>query len=201
MLTVKIIANTTAFEAKDLNSPRIDHINEIICQNFADYFVLSSLSAQVTNAVYDSQLKINYSVYHQLRLDSLMRSKSKIDRSLYFYRRLYKELCDHKISQIKEKEEYYLGYFTNTANMTSTNATFLHGFEYTYDFMFGKIKTQSELIESMYSHFDENSKLVESRYNYKIVKWTLIVSAITLFVTILLANNSAIICKIIELFK
>lgn len=66
--------------------------------------------------------------------------------------------------------------------------------------IFYVIKEKYSLITTIYEHFEENSKLVESRYNYKIVKWTLIVGFLTLLATILLANNSEILESILNWF-
>ena len=43
--------------------------------------------------------------------------------------------------------------------------------------------------------------MIESLYNYKIVKWTLIIATLTLLATIFLANNSEILNQIIEFFE
>ena len=60
-------------------------------------------------------------------------------------------------------------------------------------------------MESVYSHFDENAKIIESRYNYRIVKWTFIVGVVSLLATILLAGDPCVLDQlcdfIIELFK
>ena len=64
-----------------------------------------------------------------------------------------------------------------------------------------KIKEKNDLIDTIYSHFDENSRMIESLYNYKIVKWTLIIATLTLLATIFLANNSEILNQIIEFFE
>ena len=74
-------------------------------------------------------------------------------------------------------------------------------FEYEYDGVYYKIKEKNDLIDTIYSHFDENSRMIESLYNYKIVKWTLIIATLTLLATIFLANNSEILNQIIEFFE
>lgn len=192
----KIIADKKIYEEKEAGSSRISRFDMEICQEFADFFVLSGISEKANRIVYESQLRIAQNVYKQNRFNTLIKSKLKIDKSLYYYRRLYNDLSELKFNN-SQKTRDYLNDYANV--ITEKEPNYRGGFCKEYGFLYGNIKIQKELIDNMYFHFEENSKLLESRYNYRIVKWTLIVTALTLFVTILFVNDGALI-EIIKRF-
>lgn len=193
-----IIASQNYFEDKK-HSGIIGFLeyDKLICTNFADYFVIDSLSSVSSKTIYASQLKINKNVYSKSRFNSLIKMKLQIDKSTYFYRRLFKELPEYDEKYTQYKMSLFNDRFKRSENKTNV----LNSFENTYLRLFNSAKNNNSLLDKIYLHFEENSKLIESRYNYKIVKWTCIIAALTLIVTILLANDGEIINKILVFLK
>ena len=176
--------------------------DELICTQFAEYFVLTALATPVAKKIYSAQRKINKNIYSNSRLNSIIKLKTSIEKDLYYYKRLYKEL--NKMVDDKTKNNRELSIFNK--EFTSEHKK-IHGKSSPYDFdieyksCFYGLKAKFELMQSIFAHFDDNSKLIESRYNYSIVKWTLIVGSLTLLATILLANDSNILNSILDFIK
>ena len=183
------------------------YIEEIVCQSFADYFLLEALSNQASQFIYQAQRKVNRNVYRKSRFNSLLSVKLEVEKKLYFYRRLYKELNTHSLTEeiLNYKFSEYKKCFTNAFDKKDPEFTRFYEFENMYKGMRYNIKDNFTLMESIYSHFDENAKITESRYNYRIVKWTFIIGVVSLLATILLAGDPCVfeqICdSIIELFE
>ena len=57
-----------------------------------------------------------------------------------------------------------------------------------YSAIFFNVRDKLNLIESIYNHFDQNAKTIESKYNFSIIKWTFIVGMLTLITTILFSE-------------
>ncbi len=186
----KIVADYKQFES-DNGLYDFLHIEETVCQNFAEYFVLDGLSYQTTNLIYQSQRKVNRNIYRKSRLNSLLNIKSDVEKEMYFYRRLYNELHLHNDSEdfMQYKFNEYKKCFVNVFAPKNPKFALSHSFENMYKGIFYNIKEKYTLIEAIYAHFDENAKIVESRYNYRIVKWTLIVAVVSLLATILLSGE------------
>ena len=126
-----------------------------------------------------------------------------MDKQLYFYHRLYKELCSNP--NLNEKLHYnisqYNKVFLNQFN--DNNPKYETGFAFpaVVKSLYYDINNNYKLMESIYSHFEDNLKIIESRYNYRIVKWTLVVALLTLLATITLSGNPSIynqICNFIN---
>lgn len=197
----KIVASIEQFEGRDKNGiySFLD-VDECICQQLAEYFVLDALIDNISKSIYSSQLLINKNVYSKTKFNSLLKTKLNVDKKLYFYKRLYKELTPY-IKYKTTKNHHIIEYkakFKNLYQIENPNSRFLQTFIEKHNSIFYVIKEKNSLIRSIYEHFEENSKLVESRYNYRIVKWTLIVGFLTLLATVLLANNSQIIKSILN---
>lgn len=171
--------------------------DELICTYFADYFVLDSLSSVSSKTIYDCQLKINKNVYSRSQFNSLIKMKLRIDKSTYFYRRLFKELPEYNQDNMRSEMASFNSHFKRSTN----DFIVFNSFEKAYVHLYYSAKDKNSLLDKIYLHFEENSKLTESRYNYRIVKWTCIIAALTLIVTILLANNCEIINKILVFLK
>ena len=107
--------------------------------------------------------------------------------------------------QVTYKFEKYNHFFVNLLGEEHPELAPFHSFEHLYKGILYNIEDKYGLMESVYAHFDENAKIFESRYNYRIVKWTFIVGIASLLATILLAGDPCIfdqLCDfIIELFK
>ena len=195
----KIVASTEEFEGRNKNGMySFLSVDECICQQLSEYFVLNALIENISKSIYSSQLLINKNVHSKAKFNSLLKAKLNVDKELYYYKRLYKELMPY----IKHKttKNYlitdYKAQFKNLYQLENPDSRFFQTFIEKYNRIFYTIKEKYSLIQSIYEHFEENSKLVESRYNYRIVKWTLIVGFLTLLATVLLANNSEIINSI-----
>ena len=202
----KIIAHSQQFK-NERGMYDFLYIEEIVCQSFADYFLLEALSNQASQFIYQAQRKVNRNVYRKSRFNSLLSVKLEVEKKLYFYRRLYKELNTHSLTEeiLKYKFSEYKKCFTNAFDKKDPEFTRFYEFENMYKGMRYNIKDNFTLMESIYSHFDENAKITESRYNYRIVKWTFIIGVVSLLATILLAGDPCVfeqICdSIIELFE
>lgn len=202
----KIIADAKQFDS-DHGLYDFLHIEEAICQKIADYFLLEGLIKQASQLIYESQRKVNRNAHRKSHFNSLLDVKLDVEKQLYFYRRLFRELNSQKPSeeQISYKFEEYNQFFANAFGEKRPELASYYSFENLYKGILYNIEDKYALMESVYSHFDENAKIIESRYNYRIVKWTFIVGVASLLATILLAGEPCLfeqICDfIIELFK
>lgn len=202
----KIITDTKQFEG-DHGVYNFLGIEDTICRKIADYFLLEGIIKQASQLIYESQRKVNRNAYRKGRFNSLLDVKLDVEKQLYFYRRLFRELNSKKPSenQIGYKFKKYNQFFTNLLGEKNSELASYHSFEHLYKGILYNIEDKYGLMESVYSHFDENAKIIESRYNYRIVKWTFIVGIVSLLATILLAGDPCIfdqLCDfIIELFK
>lgn len=196
----KIIVDSKELENDGHGFYKFQKIEEILTKYLADYFLLDGLEYKISKIIYSSQLKINKNIYYKSRFNSLLNIKLKVERDLYFYKRLYKEIAIKMENKKNNKYVFneYKKIFESYFNHKDPNLNDPFSFEYEYDGVYYKIKEKNDLINTIYSHFDENSRMIESLYNYKIVKWTLIIAALTLLATIFLANNSEILNQIIE---
>ena len=202
----KIIADVKQFE-DDNGFYDFLYIEEAICKKIADYFLLEGLINQASQLIYESQRRVNRNAYRKGQFNSLLDIKLDVEKQLYFYRRLFRELDSKKPSedQIAYKFEKYNKFFINPLREKHPDLASYYSFEHLYKGILYNIEDKYGLMESVYSHFDENAKIIESRYNYRIVKWTFIVGVVSLLATILLAGDPCLldqICDfIIELFK
>ena len=217
------VPSVLSYDQKPLNNSKIitdakqfdsDHglydflyIEEAICQKIADYFLLEGLIKQASQLIYESQRKVNRNAHRKSRFNSLLDVKLDVEKQLYFYRRLFRELNSQKPSeeQIRYKFEEYSQFFSNAFGEKRPELASYYSFENLYKGILYNIEDKYTLMESVYSHFDENAKIIESRYNYRIVKWTFIVGVVSLLATILLAGDPCLFDQIcdfmIELFK
>ena len=200
----KIVASADQFSGRDKDGlySFLD-VEEHICEHLAEYFVLDALVDVISKTIYSSQLLINKNVRSKTKFNSLLKTKLTVDKQLYFYKRLYKELIPY-VKYKTTKNHNIVAYkklFKNKFQTENPDSRFSYTFVEKYNGIFYVIKEKHTLIQSIYEHFEENSKLVESRYNYRIVKWTLIVGFLTLLATVLLANNSEIIKGLWDFLK
>ncbi|MBE7040671.1 MAG: hypothetical protein E7400_01745 [Ruminococcaceae bacterium] len=187
----KIIADFKQFENDGHGLYDFLSIEDVIYKDFADFFVLRALTYPISKLVYQAQRKVNKNVYKKAQYDSLIKLKLELDKAIYFYRRLYAEVspyCGIK-DRIDHKFWNYKNKFANVFDEKHPELPKVNSFETMYRELQYDIKEKHNLLENIYKHFEENAKAVESRYNYKIVKWTLIVTCLSLVVTILFAGN------------
>lgn len=199
----KIIANSKEFEGKKEGQLySFMNIEEVVCQNLADYFILEALNQTISGNIYDAQLRINKVVGSKRKLRSFLKIKIKIDKKLYFYKRLCKELAD----QFKEKTENnknldkYKGLFNNKHCNEYPDSPFFYDFNSEYNLLYGILVENNKLLISVYEHFAEYANIVENTFNYKLVKWTFAIGVLSLIATILFANDSYILLEIFKFF-
>ena len=197
----KIVANSKEFEEdKKGYFPPYLYIKHLVCRNLADYFILEALDTKISTSIYSAQLQINKVVESKRKLKSYLKIKFGIDKKLYFYKRLYKEL----FSQIKSKTETndmikeYEKVFSNVNDEKYFNQVALLGFSVKYTSLYYSLKEKYSLLMGIYNHFEENSKIVQNKYNFNLVKWTFWISFLSLIATILFADDSFILKAIWE---
>lgn len=195
-----IIASSKYFEQDERNFYKFEYVDEYICNDFADYFILDSLSNTITNKIYVSQQKIEKTICSKQKLKKFLSVKMNTDKELYFYKRLYKEFDFIDKEKLDYRFREYLKHF-NDLKPSEKGFVSFDDFKHLNEILFWSIKDKNTLIDEMYKYFEENIKLIESKYNYAIVKWTLIVGGLTLISTIFLANNSELLNSVLEFFK
>ena len=198
-----IIAKEDMFENQDYSEDKYPFCEKLISKEYADFFLLDGLRKIVDKKIYDSHLKINKIIQTKRRMKSSIRLKLSVEKELYLYRRLYEELSNDKYKEKynKKKNKHYNKIMTNKEVDEKGLIKYPFNFENMYEFIFDNIQTKNNLINKIYLHFEENSKMIESYYNYTIVKWTLIIGLLTLLVTILFAENSYLLNSICEFIK
>lgn len=196
-----IVASSKYFEKDEHNFYKFEYVDEYICNDFADYFILDSLNDTITNKIYVAQQKIEKTIYSKKqKLKKFLTIKMNTDKELYFYKRLYNEFDFIDNEKLDDRFREYLKHFDDLKPSKQGFIPF-DDFKYLNEALFWSIKDKNKLINEIYKHFEENAKLVEIKYNYSIVKWTLIVGGLTLLATIFLANDSAIFNSIVDFFK
>lgn len=198
----KIIADAKQFETDGHGMFPFFYTDEIICQRFADYFLLDGLNRQITELVYKSQRKINKCIVNRGKYHLLLNTKLEVDKKLFFYYHLYSELTSISNSEesIDSHFKVYKSNFTNIFSQEHPQYNNGHAFVGYYKAVFYDIKRNYEKMRTIYTHFDDNLKVIESRYNYRIVKWTFIVALLTLLATVVLSGNPSILDQIYDLF-
>ena len=155
---------------------------DLITNKFADYFLLNGLSRKINSLIYSSQLKINKNINIQSKFGSVLSLKLDIDKKLNFYRRLYNELSRfYKLDKTNTKMESYMKYFDITYDEKIHSYCFLT----MYTKMEKDIIDKCEFMGNIFNYFNENSKLIETRYNYGTIIITIIISLLTLICTVL----------------
>ena len=188
--TSKIIVDSTLIEAKDGGLYDFLLYEELICKNYGDFFLLETLSYYVDEKIYQAHLKINNAIQNKFKLSNLINLKFKLEKDIYFYKRLYEELNNkERIDKIiKWKSKDYDKYMINTVQLQKEKIHFI-GFKDIYKSVFYIINDKNILIKKIYAELDNNASLLESRYNYRTIKWTLIVSVIALLATVMCAED------------
>jgi len=186
----RIIADATQFKRDKSGFYDFEHMEELIGRRLAEYFVLSSLESKVTNSIYGTQLKLNKNINSKSKLNKLIKLKLDTERDLYFYKRLYNEICklDKKFTSDNYILNEYRRFFKNVFQKKDPESIWITFPEH-YSAIFFNVRDKLNLIESIYNHFDQNAKTIESKYNFSIIKWTFIVGMLTLITTILFAEN------------
>lgn len=195
-----IIASSKYFEHDDYNLCEFNYVDEYICNDFADYFILDSLSNDISNKLHLTQQRVEKIIYSTQKFKKFLSVKKNTDKNLYFYRRLYK---DFDFINNKDMDYRFQKYFNYFDNLRPSKIGFIpfDDFKYLNEELFLSIKDRNIMINEIYKHFEENSKVIESRNNYAIVKWTLIVGTLTLIATILFANDSKLLNIILDFVK
>lgn len=188
--TSKIIADSTLFERKDGGTYDFMLYEELICKNHGDFFLLETLSYYVNEEIYQAHLKINNAIQNKFKLSNLINLKFKLEKNMYFYKRLYEELNNkEKIDNIlKWNSKDYDQYMINSLQLQEKKVRFI-GFKDVYKSVYNNINDKNLLIKKIFAELDSNASLLESRYNYRTIKWTLIVSIIALLATIVCAED------------
>lgn len=197
----KIVVSSKEFEEdKKRYSYPFLHIKYLVCRNLSDYFILEALDTKISTSIYSAQLQINKVVESKRKLKSYLKIKFDIDKKIYFYKRLYKEL----FSKIKLKTETndmlreYENVFSNVNAEKYSNQVALLDFSVKYRSLYYTLKEKYSLLMEIYNHFEENSQIVQNKYNFNLVKWTFWISFLSLIATILFVDDSFILKAIWE---
>lgn len=211
-------ATQNHFGFKDLNDSKIiidsnyytsdnrdfyhDNWMKFLSNVFAVYYIIEAIDKNVADKINNAQKEINKSIAKKSKINSLINIKYCVEKELYYYRRFYKEIAEQLI-QFKENEiiNDYSKEFKNMALKSNNVKIGTLNFTFFYKHQLDVVAKRNNLIENIYQHFNENSKIIDARYNYRIVKWTFIVGIISILTTILVANNYSIMTEIIELIK
>lgn len=179
-----------------------DNWMKILSNVFAVFYIIQAIDKYVAEKINNAQKEINKSIAKKSKINSLINTKYSVEKDLYYYRRFYKEIAE-QLMQFKENE-FVNNYNKEFKNMSlKVNNVNIDNFNFTifYKHQLDVVVKRYNLIENIYQHFNENSKIIEARYNYRIVKWTFIVGIISILTTLLVANNYSIISEITELIK
>ncbi|MCH5159901.1 MAG: hypothetical protein J1F66_03520 [Clostridiales bacterium] len=197
-----LIADESNFTQSHHGRPDFEETDDQICSSFSSYFVLESLDTAITNAINIAERDISQTVNSKSRYRKLLNIKTKTDKNLYFYKRLLSELDEEKtLDGLNEDITYYQETYEYTQQERREQYGFGDDFDFKLRYTFSNCKNKLLRIEKIYKHFDENVKIIESKYNYKIVVFTLVVGFLTLVATVLVANDSYVfkwICNIIK---
>ncbi|MBR1432952.1 hypothetical protein, partial [Ruminococcus sp.] len=189
-----IVADSSQFEDDEHGLYPFLEIDDVLRHYCTDYFILNSVNRIATELIYKAQRRIDKSIYKKGKYRTLLNIKLEVDKQLYFYRRLYKELCSSP--NLDDKVNYNISQYNNVFlnQFNDNNPKYKTGFAFpaVVKSLYYDINNNYKLMESIYSHFEDNLKIIESRYNYRIVKWTLIVALLTLLATIALSGNPSI---------
>ena len=196
-----IIVADSSYFAKDMSySYKIDRYDSLICDDYADYFIVDSLNQSITNNIYECQQELQKTISSKTKYKTLLSVKISTDRKLYYYKRLCNELGCMDAKKLKCKFAPYFNFFNDLGD-EGDGFISPDDFYCLYDILFCSISDKNTVIKEMYKHFEENTKILESQSNYRIVKWTAIIAFVTLVVTIFFADNSYLWNQLIGLIK
>lgn len=178
-------------------------IEKLLTNSLADYYLLNGLENKISELIDDSQIKINKIINSKKTYNSLLKLKINIEKKLYFYRRLYLELERNVECKLENNRviSNYEKIFNNKFSLDNPDMNYPIKFKYRYEKVYFKIKQNNQLINTIYNHFDENSKLLEIRYNYKMVNWSLVVAIISLIVSIVFSFEPNVWKTILEFLQ
>ena len=198
----KIIVDSTLIKSNKRGFNDFMLYEDLICKDYGDFFLLETLSYYVDEKIYLSHLKINKAIQKKFKLSNIIGLKFKIEKDLYIYRRLYEELNNKEIIDrlLKWKNDDYDKYMINSYQLQEECIRFI-GFKDVCKSIYYIIREKNTLIKKIYAELDNNVSLLESRYNYRTIKWTLLIAVITLFATIMCAKDFYLLIKLWNLIQ
>ncbi len=147
---------------------------------FAEYLIFQTLNPIIEKLIIENQQKLNKLMRHNFSASKLLKEKIKTLKSLNIYKRL---IATNQKQLENPYNNWYNNSFENIFNDTNYYKDFSNAFSLQLYITKQKCEDFQSQIESLYKFYDEDLEAVESSTNIRLVRLTLIITAITLLAT------------------
>lgn len=148
---------------------------------FAEYLIFHSLTPTIEKLIIENQQKLNKTIKRTSSASKLLKEKFKTLKALNIYKRLI-------VANQKQHDNPYNHSYNNSFKNCSNNTAFQKDFPNAFSLQLYSTKQKYEYLQaqldSLYKFYDEDLKTVESSTNIRLVRFTLIITAITLLATL-----------------
>lgn len=174
-----------------------DEVFYNLSETYVLYYITNSLNIDISLRINEAQKKINTSIENGKSTPALMRLNRKIDKSLFYYKRLLNEInYDDKeiISELENFEKKYKKLKTETGIILGYN------FNIVSSRNIYELKSYKNLLNKIYQFFVENLNSLYNHTTMKIALITLLLTAVSIILT-LVTSNSEVSKNIINFIK
>lgn len=147
----------------------------------AEYLVFHTLSPTIEKTIIKSQQDLNKLLACKCSASKLLKEKIKTLKTLNTYKRLIS--ANQKYSESPFINDY-IEDFENCYKVCSLSKQFANAIMLQLENIKAKYSDFENQINSLYQFYDDNLKAIESSTNIRLVRFTLILTAITLLATI-----------------
>lgn len=149
--------------------------------SIAEYFIFHALSPYIEKTIIENQRLLNNLVYKKCSASKLLKGKIKTLKALNIYKRLV--VANQKYTENPIKDDYLIN-FENCFKECPLSKQFSNALALQIAEIKAKYADFENQINSLYQFYDDNLKAVESSTNIRLVRFTLIITAITLLATL-----------------
>ena len=148
----------------------------------AEYLIFHTLSTVIEKLIIQNQQELNKLVSNSCSARKLLKAKIKTLRELNIYKRLISANQNYNESPFIDD---YIKNFENCFEEGGLRRKYSNAFSLQLEILKTKYKDFDSQVNSLYQFYDDNLKAVESSTNIRLVRYTLIITAVTLLATIL----------------
>lgn len=147
----------------------------------AEYFVFHTLSPYIEKSIIENQRVLNKLINSKSSASKLLKEKIKTLKALNIYKRLVS--AKQKYNESPHINDY-IGNFENCYKECGLSKQFPNALSLQLASIKTKYTDFENQINSLYQFYDDNLKAIESSTNIRLVRFTLILTAITLLATL-----------------
>lgn len=171
-----------------------------LTNEFIKYHMFLSIQFDVCNKINKSNSKINKNIAKGKNVFKLMKLNRKIDKDLFFYRRLMREISVDPNRLRETINDFLKRYDSFDLEPDELDYKYLW---FAYSSCFYKFESNSEMLEDIYSFFGENINNMSAYSTMKIIRVTLEFTIFSFGIALLsfFTSDSSVAKSIINFFK